>query len=258
MRRSLLAVLALPVLLLPAGPVQQAISRAPLQRVHTTIARGTVYSLNWAGYAAFKSGLRFTDVKATWVQPTANCPTSKKTLAAFFVGIDGYNSNSVEQIGTDADCVGANQPSHYAWYEMYPSPPVYLSKTTYRVSPGDTLTAEVSFASSVFTLKLHSSRGWTFQTTKTLSGAARSSAEWIAEAPSRCSPGSCTVLPLTNFGTINFSGSSATGGGHTGSISYSGWNNDKVIMLTKSRIVRAQTSGLTSSGSAFSVQWKHG
>jgi Peptidase A4 family len=245
------------MLILPAGATELALSRAPLQRVHTSVSRATVASLNWSGYAAFKSGLRFSMVKGTWRQPTANCPTSKRTLAAFFVGIDGYNSSTVEQIGTDADCLGASQPSHYAWYEMYPNPPVFLSTTTYRVRPGDTITAQVSFANSAFTLKIQSSRGWTYQTTKTLSGAARSSAEWIAEAPSRCSPGSCTVLPLTNFGTINFSSASATGGGHTGSISYSGWNHDKVLMVTKSGIVRAQPSGLTSSGSAFSITWKH-
>jgi hypothetical protein len=257
MRRSVLALFVFPMILASSGPAQQATLRAPAAHRPSTIARGTVYSTNWSGYAAFKSGLTFTDVKGSWKQPTASCPTSKKSLAAFFVGIDGYNSSTVEQIGTDSDCLGSNQPSYYAWYELYPNPVVYLSTSSYRVRPGDTLTAEVSASGSTFTLKLHSSRGWTYQTSKSVSGAHKSSTEWVAEAPSRCSPGACTVLPLTNFGTINFSGSYATGGGHTGSISYSGWNRDKIVMVMKSGALRALPSSLGSSGTAFSIQWKH-
>jgi hypothetical protein len=254
MRRFMVALFALPIAIVPLGPGRSVFLK-PLNPVG--IGRTTVYSTNWSGYAASKSGLTFTDVKGNWGQPTAHCTTSKKTLAAFWVGIDGYNSNSVEQIGTDSDCAGLNAASYYAWYEFYPSAPVYLSKTTYPVRPGDTLSGEVSASGSTFTVKLHSSRGWTFQTSKSLSGKAKSSVEWIAEAPARCTPGGCTVLPLTNFGTVSFNGSYATGGGHTGSISYSGWNRVTIVMVTKSGALRAQPSGLGSSGTAFSVQWKH-
>jgi hypothetical protein len=41
--------------------------------------------------------------------------------------------------------------------------------------------------------------------------AARSSAEVIAEAPSSSTSGA--VLPLTNFGTVNFSGAAVNGAG---------------------------------------------
>ena len=44
----------------------------------------------------------FTDVKGSWTQPTATC-TNKTAYSSFWVGLDGYNSNSVEQIGTDSD-----------------------------------------------------------------------------------------------------------------------------------------------------------
>ena len=43
------------------------------------------------------------------------------TYAAFWVGLDGYTSKSVEQLGTDSDCTNVNSPSYYAWYEMYPA-----------------------------------------------------------------------------------------------------------------------------------------
>jgi len=168
------------------------------------------------------------------------------------VGLDGYNSNSVEQIGTDADCVGTNRPSYYAWYEMYPAFPVNLSL---RITPGDTISASVAVNGSTFTLKIKDvTTGQSFSTTKSASGVALSSAEWVAEAPSSC-PHTCKVLPLANFGRVKFSGSYATGDGHAGSINDPVWSNDKIVMETNGGIVKAQPSALNSTGTAFSVAW---
>lgn len=51
-----------------------------------------------------------------------------------------------------------------------------------------------------------------------------SSAEWIAEAPTGCDyVGNCTTLPLTNFGTVDFSHGTATVKGHRGRISDPVW-----------------------------------
>jgi hypothetical protein len=49
--------------------------------------------------------------------------------------------------------------------------------------------------------------GWTFSTTQTGSGFARSSAEVIAEAPSSCSLLFCREVPLADFGQISYTGS---------------------------------------------------
>src|SRR5439155_1503462 len=64
---------------------------------------GTALSLNWAGNAA--SGTTFTDVKGTWTEPAVTCSKNQVQIASFWVGIDGFTSNTVEQIGADADCV---------------------------------------------------------------------------------------------------------------------------------------------------------
>ena len=56
---------------------------------------------------------------ADWAASSAARPTA----SAFWVGLDGYSSTSVEQLGTDSDCV-SGKPSYYAWYEMYPNPSV--------------------------------------------------------------------------------------------------------------------------------------
>jgi hypothetical protein len=209
---------------------------APIHKVtHST-------STNWAGYAATNS--TFTSVSSSWTQPTASC-TSQTTYSSFWVGLDGYNSNSVEQTGTDADCSGG-QPSYYAWYEMYPKFPVNLSKSAYPVQPGDQMRASVNFSGrNAFTLTIsNSTRGWTFNTTQK-SKAQRTSAEVIAEAPSS----SGGVLPLTNFGTANFGASTANGQ------SLASFKPDKIDMVSGGT-VKAQTGSIAANGS-FSVTWKH-
>jgi hypothetical protein len=222
-------------------------------RLLTGIGHATTASTNWSGYATYGNGTSFTSVKARWVQPAVSCPTSRVQASSFWVGLDGYTSNSVEQTGTDADCVGTNRPSYYAWYELYPAAPV---NAALKISPGDTIAASVNASGSSFSLRIKDvTTGQSFSTTKTFSGAALSSAEWVAEAPSSCTVHSCKVLPLANFGKVRFSGSYTTGDGHTGTISDPAWSNDKVVMVTNGGGVKAQPSGLNSAGTAFSVNW---
>src|SRR5436190_4132645 len=75
-------------------------------------------SSNWSGYAAFGTPGSFNSVSASWVQPSVTC-TSKNTYSSYWVGLDGYNSSTVEQLGTEADC-SSGAAKYYAWYEMYP------------------------------------------------------------------------------------------------------------------------------------------
>jgi hypothetical protein len=251
MRRFLLA-------LLVAGCVAPAPANAVIMHGRPFIpgprGRGTTSSTNWSGYATYGSGVTFTDVKGTWTVPTATCPVQKAQYASFWVGIDGYTSSTVEQTGTDSDCNGRNKPKYYAWYEMYPSAPVNLSMT---IHPGNVMFAEVSVSGTSFTLTItDTTTGSTFTTTKTLSSATKTSAEWVAEAPSSCFI-RCTVLPLANFGVVNFTGSFTTGNGHTGSINDGAWSNDEITMVTSGGVVKAQPSALSGDGQSFSVTWKH-
>ena len=195
---------------------------------------------NWSGYAV--TGSRFTSVSASWKQPTATC--SGTAYSSFWVGLDGDTSNTVEQTGTDADCSGSS-PQYYAWYEMYPKFPVNLSQP---VSPGDTMTASVTTdGRGNFTLTISdTTRGWTNTKTARLKSAKLSSAEVIAEAPSS----SGGVLPLANFGTVNFTAAKANGSLLTASTP----NIDPITMANGST-VKAQPGSISSG--AFSVQWKH-
>jgi hypothetical protein len=213
-------------------------------------ADGTASSTNWSGYAV-ASGT-YTDVKGSWVEPTATCSRRSTAYSSFWVGLDGYNSNSVEQLGTDSDC-SRGTPTYYGWYEMYPNPSIELSPSQYPVTHGDTLTAEVKYnGNKTYTLSISSSRGWNFSTTQSGSFS-NSSAEWIAEAPSSCGV-TCSVLPLANFGTMNFS-SSTTNGATIGSYGSNVW--EEITMTTSSGTVKAQPSALNGTGDGFSDTWHH-
>ena len=224
----------------------------------STIRNDNVSSTNWSGYAV-QAASQFTEAVGTWVEPAASCSQLLgATYAAFWVGIDGYSTSSVEQLGTDSDCAGRKSPSYYAWWEMYPAGSVSLSKTTYPVQPGDTLTATVSRSGTSYTLELQSSRGWTFTTVQTGSDA-NGSAEWIAEAPEICSLFFCRNANLTNFGTVHFTGSEAATGGSVQPISAfpadSGPHD--ITMTTTTGTVRAQPSAVDSTGTAFTDTWHH-
>ncbi|MCL4436228.1 MAG: G1 family endopeptidase [Thaumarchaeota archaeon] len=213
-------------------------------------------SSNWSGYAvetnlASPQMGSVSDVKGSWTVPAVDCSATPSAYSSFWVGIDGYASSTVEQTGTDSDC-SSGVPKYYAWYEMYPKFPVNLKMT---ISPGDLMTGEVQFiGKGSFRITItDTTTGATFTTTQKSTRAQRSSAEWVAEAPSS----SGGVLPLANFGTVNFQNAQVTINGITGTINNGTWQNDAITMTTQSGTVKAQPSALSTDGSSFSVTWRH-
>lgn len=213
-------------------------------------------STNWSGYAIQTSlstpqSNAVSSVKGNWIVPSVDCSGTPTAYSSFWIGIDGYSSSTVEQIGTDSDCSNGI-PKYYAWYEMYPKFPANLRM---KVSPGNLMSAEITFGSkNTFTLKItNTSTGETFTTNQKSNNVKRSSAEWIAEAPSS----SGGVLPLANFGTAIFQNSSATVNGTTGTISNPAWQYDVITMKTSSGTTKAQPSALSIDGSSFNVTWQH-
>src|ERR1700761_1678583 len=98
----------------PGGPVHLIGSAAAVPNAGGGITH-QAESTNWSGYAATTG--TYTSVSASWTEPAGTC-TSGDQWSSFWVGLDGYNSNSVEQTGSDVDCSGAT-PTYYAWYEIY-------------------------------------------------------------------------------------------------------------------------------------------
>jgi hypothetical protein len=214
------------------------------------------YALNWSGYAvetnlASPTSGVVTDVKGTWTVPKVTGSFGRsRAYSSTWVGIDGYSSSTVEQIGTEQDWTGSNG-SYYAWYEMYPAGMHSIG----RVYPGDTINAEVAYlGSGSFRLTITDvTHPLSFTTTQTSTTAALQSAEWIEEAPSS----NFGVLPLANFGTASFTGAQATVSGTTGTILNGAWANDPITMVASGGTVKAAPSSLAPGGSAFTVTWKH-
>jgi hypothetical protein len=231
------------------------------------VSNGSYYSSNWSGYAV--TGSTFTSVSGSWVVPSVTGSRFTSTYAAFWTGLDGFNSGTVEQTGTLSAMING-KATYYAWYEFYPAAMVQLSGT---VKPNDVISASVAYSVSggTFTATINDkTQQWTYTTAPTkVSGATESSAEWIAEAPSS----NFGVLPLANFGSVNFGQyyTSASGTCYAQSttssglqpITYFGTSNiQSITMATASYNFRTHTytynpeatpSALLSDGASFTI-----
>jgi hypothetical protein len=243
-RLTLSTVLAVAALAAVTGT---AIARSPVSDLQRT-GKSHTTSTNWSGYAVFNG--TFSDVKGTFVVPAADCSGVKGqqlTMASPWVGLDGYSNGTVEQTGTDSDCIG-HTASYRPWYEFYPDNSIYINQT---VSANDVMNVEVSHSGSTTTVFLQDvTRGWSNTATSTLSfGLA--SAEWILEAP---------ASKLTKFNTPDqFSNATATDGTHSNApiSAFGSQNTDAITLVGKGHGVRATPSGLGGDGKSFTVTWNN-
>jgi hypothetical protein len=209
---------------------------------------------NWAGYAATGSTGSVTSVTGAWTEPSVTCG-SGTSLAAFWIGIDGYSSSTVEQTGTLAQC-SHGSASYYSWWETYPANAVQSFGT---ISAGDKFTASVTYnsATGAFTMSIKdTTSGTSWSKTSTNSGASENSAECIAEAPAGANTAS-GLYKLANFGTASFSSCGATISGSTGGIgTFSSVYEITMVSYPSGGHDLAVPSALTSN-TAFKVTWKH-
>jgi hypothetical protein len=207
-----------------------------------------VESTNWSGYA--DTGSNFSTATGSWSEPGASCSRST-TYAAFWVGIDGYSSDTVEQDGTLIECY-QRTAYQYSWWEMYPTNDIQVVGES--VAAGDSISASVVRSGDSYTLSVSDSTHTanSFTTTQSCSDCANSSAEWIAEAP--CCTSSGGILPLADFGTWTENGSTVTEGSASGVIS--SFTDDEITMVDNSGLVKAQPGSLNGSGNGFSVTWE--
>ena len=260
--RIFAAAAALATVFAPAAPAVP-MHRTGLARFAATAA--SEVSTNWAGYAVSPPAnrKRFTSVTGRWIQPAATCD-GLQTYSAFWVGLGGFARGSfgVEQTGTQANC-SFSQPYYVAWYELFPAPPVNLRM---QVRPGDLISATVTVNKQTVLIWLRNvSTGELFTKRLKLKRADLSSAEWIAEAPTGCDyAGACTTLPLTNFGTVDFSHGTAAVKGHRGRISDARWSAtaielhgdlDDPVHPTQAG-ANALPGALGGDGGSFRVSWQ--
>lgn len=186
---------------------------------------------SWSGVVVTGSG--FTSVSASWTEPSVTCNSYNDEMA-IWVGLDGYGSSTVEQVGVATDC-SSGHPAYQGFYEMYPAAPGYYSNS---ISAGDQITASVTRSGTSYTLKLSdATKGWTRTTIKSTSAGSNSSAEVIVESSTASFP---------KFGDINFS-NVAINGNPIGT--------DNPILLDASNNYGYEDHTSAVSGSNFSVTY---
>ena len=226
-------------------PTNHAIGRVSLKQVSST---------NWSGYA--DTGTGFSSVTGKWTQPkVSNCSTSGPVKAVvFWVGIDGFNSGSVEQGGTGAICGQGTPLTYFTWWEMFPTNSIQAVGVT--VKPGDKISASVVRSGTKYTIKVTDSTtsGNSFTKTPTCKvsgGCKNSSAEWIGERPSTSSG----PVPLPKFSTWTVTAATVKAGSKSGTIK-SFPDNEITMFNKKGGHVLAQPSALNSAGNSFKDVWK--
>jgi Peptidase A4 family len=161
-------------------------------------------STNWSGYAATSGG--YTAVSSSWTEPSVSSCTSNG-IVAFWIGLDGWGSGTVEQDGTGVDC-SSGSPEQFAWWETYPENDI--QEYGNYVAGGDSMTSTVTYeGGDEYDMVLtDDTQGWTENNPVAgPSGAQNASAEVIAEAVT--ANGSVTELP--DFGQVDFTGSTIDG-----------------------------------------------
>lgn len=271
------------------NPIRLRRDHRPLH-IHKRVNQTTTESYNWSGYAVTGPNGSVTEVKGSWVVPPASCSSSPDGYAAFWTGIDGWSSNTVEQIGTDSDCVNLlenklSTPTYYAWFEFYPQDSYLIGKYTRSgtcesdcVSAGDIVSAEVQFSGTTttgpfrrqaqqFTVTItDETQNWVFTTTSSVPGAEQSSAEWIAETPYGCNTAS-GYCQLSDFGTLGdgdgftdiLNTSEATINDSTQPIGAFGNAVQQSVMVNypSGSTTMAQPSGLLNEGTSFQDSWQN-
>ncbi len=203
-------------------------------------------SINWSGYLA--SNGPYSGIGASWTIPTISGTTGTNLSADdTWVGIGGVISQDLIQAGTQAMNEGNGSISYTAWYELLPSDMVQVPLA---VSSGNSITVSLSENSSnLWTINFHNNTTNQSYSTTVSYVSSNSSAEWIEEMPTLESNNS--LIPLDNFGTIQFTGGYVTQNNSTLNISQSG--AESLTMVNSSNQALAIPSSLDSSGSDFSV-----
>ena len=225
------------------------------------------YDEIWAGYAV--TGSDFTYVSGSWTVTEPDCSKTRNSWSSEWVGIDGFLSDTVEQIGTDTDCFG-DKPYYWVWYEFYPLGNVILTKEV-SIAPGDRFLASVTYdGDNEYTVAIkNDTTGESFSRKVEFKGAygsgmpQRISAEWIMEMDSGDKSND-----LTDFGTDSFgqyytgvSGGADTATDSSASGVITDFGNAVYELITTRRGSNgspktAVPSALAPDDSSFKVTWK--
>ena len=209
-------------------------------------------SFNWSGYADTATKHQtFTKVSGAWTTPSVTC-NAEDQITSDWVGLDGFNSNTVEQLGTISWCF-QGAPTYFTWYEMFPKGTVEVGTA---LKPGDKISASVTRTGTSYALKLTdaTTAGNNISVTKTcaLATCVDTSAEWISERPSL----SIGFVPQAHYNAFKITAGSVTANGHTTTIG-AGPGVNSVTMIDATQAYNLNTVSALTGGNAFSTTWKN-
>ncbi|MDA8145943.1 MAG: G1 family endopeptidase [Thermaerobacter sp.] len=239
------------VVLAAAGLAPLTAGAAPLGAGPMRVApggavRGTLESLNWAGYVV--TAPHDTAVSATWQVPAVT-PPPDPGYSATWVGIGGFQAGdrTLIQAGTLQEVVNGRE-RYLAWWETLPRPMVTIPMT---VAAGDRMSVAVTHLKGRrwrFTVQ-DVTRAETFR--KVVHYRSKeASAEWIEEDPAG---GNLQLLPLADFGAATFQDGLVTTAGVTGSIASQ--PHTGVIMVDAQGAPEVTVSPLSANGESFTADY---
>ncbi|HEY2553533.1 MAG TPA: G1 family glutamic endopeptidase [Streptosporangiaceae bacterium] len=255
---------AAPVRATPASTAQHGMvmrSHPVILLPGAAISGGTVHSRNWSGYVSVPKTTAggFKAISATFNVPSVNCSKTPHSVSVHWVGIDGFGNKTVEQDGVLSQCAGkgGKTAQYAAWWENFPANPV---RVVFRVRPGDAIIASVFHKTAKgvhhnqYNLVVRDvTTGKRLNVWKKCGASTcqNSSAEIISEAPT----GANGVLPLSDYGIINYESIKITDkAGQSGGVSSSLWSSDKIIESDSAGHTLATPSALFG-GRAFTSTW---
>jgi hypothetical protein len=213
-----------------------------------------VAAFNWAGYADTTTKAQaFTKVSGSWTVPSVTC-SAEDQITSDWVGLDGFNSSTVEQLGTTSWCY-KGKAVYYTWYEVF-RPGGSAHQVSTAVKPGDKISASVARTGTSYAFKLTDSTtsGNNFSVTKTcrLAVCKDTSAEWISERPSF----SIGMVPQAHYDAFKITNGSQTSTGRTTTIG-AGPGVNAITMIDATQSYNLSTVSALTGGNSFSTSWKN-
>jgi len=218
-----------------AAFIKEMSSRRPMVRSNVAplaAAEGAagVGSYNWSGFADVEGGAKtVTSVSGQWEMPFVQCPSglyrNQDAFLAQWVGLDGFTSGTVEQLGSGTQCF-EGVTYYYVWYEMFPNGTVIegtqacINNNVDCPRPGDLISASVTVAAGGnYTLSLtdfnRPQESFSVNAQCDPAVCVDSSGEWIIERPAFALPFGFQILPLVDFFETGFFNGTLTSGGNT-------------------------------------------
>jgi hypothetical protein len=173
------------------SPIRRLLGPLPHQ-----VIDNAALSTNWSGQLL--SGGTYGGVEGAWTVPSVT-PTTDAEYSATWVGVDGSESTSLIQTGTDQE-TAEGATSYFAWVELLPGSSLQIDAP---VDPGDQMDATLNETSAnVWTVTLDDdTQAWQYTDSFDYSTPGLS-VEWIEEAPTVDG----TLATLANFGSATFTG----------------------------------------------------